>query len=273
MASGADRSKVMETVKIVEVNSELASEWLKTNNFNRRLSQPIIRRYADDMLNGRWNFTGDSIKFNCDGTLLDGQHRLEAIIRSNTKQKFIVVRGLEKDTFFNLDIGKKRTFSDVLTIEDKKTYTAALAAAIRLCHSFDIKTVESNKYENNSSILYKYFEENPGIEKSLEYVINLDKEGKILKLSFLTAVHYILKRIAAKDADEFIKNVVTGENLDKTSPIYLLREKLIEIRFRKYRAENKMLFIMFFKAWNYYRRGDKPKNIRTNIKSKFVLPV
>jgi len=267
------KGREMETVKIVEVNSELAAEWLKTNNFNRRLSPTIIQRYANEMKNDRWNFTGDSIKFNCDGILLDGQHRLEALIRSNTKQKFIVVWGLEKKIFFNLDIGKRRTLTDVLTIKDKKKYTSALAAAIRLCQSYDAGTIETLNYEHNSAVLYNYFEENPKIEKSLDYVVDIDKDGTILKLSFVAAVHYILQRIAAKEADEFIKSVMTGENLDKTSPIYLLREKLIEMRFKKYMADNKMLFIMFFKAWNYFRAGANPKNIRANIKSRFVFPI
>lgn len=65
----------METVKIVEVSPELASEWLKGNDFNRKLSPTITSRYADEMKNNRWAFTGDSIKFDSDGTLLDGQHR------------------------------------------------------------------------------------------------------------------------------------------------------------------------------------------------------
>lgn len=59
-----------------------AARWLKRNIANRRVSPKVVRNYAGDMSRGEWLLNGEAIKFDRDGNLLDGQHRLGAIVHN-----------------------------------------------------------------------------------------------------------------------------------------------------------------------------------------------
>lgn len=80
----------------------------------RNLSPKTVDRYAGDMLGEQWPFTGDPVRFNTHGELIDGQHRLKAIVLSGTTQPCIVIRGLDPETFVVFDTGRARSLGDAL---------------------------------------------------------------------------------------------------------------------------------------------------------------
>ena len=88
----------MENIEIVDVTPELAREWLGFNTHNRNMRARTVLAYAADMASGDWRWTGDSVKFATDGTLLDGQHRLAAIAEAGCTITTLIVRGLKNDT-------------------------------------------------------------------------------------------------------------------------------------------------------------------------------
>ena len=53
---------------------------LKHNTQNRVLSQATVNRYAALMKDGEWAKISDMISFDSDGTLTNGQHRMEAVV-------------------------------------------------------------------------------------------------------------------------------------------------------------------------------------------------
>lgn len=70
-------------IPVVEITPELARQLLSNNKINRKIKPTIVERYAEQMEAGEWKFTGDTIKVDGEGMLLDGQHRLLAIIKCN----------------------------------------------------------------------------------------------------------------------------------------------------------------------------------------------
>ena len=68
--------------KPIKVTPHLASKWLQKNSCNRPLSQNTVYRYADAILSGEWKLNGDTIRFDSNGTLIDGQHRLHACVKA-----------------------------------------------------------------------------------------------------------------------------------------------------------------------------------------------
>ena len=50
---------------ILEVTPKQAQAWLDRNVGNRAVSEKAVSNYARDMTEGRWAYTGDSIKFCC----------------------------------------------------------------------------------------------------------------------------------------------------------------------------------------------------------------
>ena len=81
-------------VKWVDISPELAEEWLGKNHGNRNQRDHKIIAYTRDIKDGNWLQTGETIKFDTDGRLIDGQHRLEAIHRSGETLRMLVVMGL-----------------------------------------------------------------------------------------------------------------------------------------------------------------------------------
>src|SRR5882762_2800758 len=97
------------TSTIMTVGPDRASRWLEYNNsHNRDLRQYRVDQYTRDMLADRWHFNGESIQFDRDDVLLNGQHRLWAIVESGCPQKFVIVRGLDRSAQKTMDQGNKR---------------------------------------------------------------------------------------------------------------------------------------------------------------------
>lgn len=107
--------EIAVTASVELITPEMASAWLGNNGRNRSISQAVVNRYARDMLSGNWEINGETIVFYEDGTLKDGQHRLEAIVKAGVPQWMIVVRGVENDIAIH-DRGRVRSVANVMEI-------------------------------------------------------------------------------------------------------------------------------------------------------------
>ena len=63
---------------------------------------------------GRWTLNNDAITFDKSGVLTNGQHRLTAIIKSETSQEMAVMYGVEHN--INMDRPAMRSVGDNLSI-------------------------------------------------------------------------------------------------------------------------------------------------------------
>jgi hypothetical protein len=86
------------------------------------------------MKNGHWPFTGDPIRFTTDCELIDGQHRLQAIIEANMPMEMVCVFGLEPKAKHALDMGRKRSAGDVLALKGYSQSSRLSGAARQLLH-------------------------------------------------------------------------------------------------------------------------------------------
>jgi len=102
----------------VNINPMIATEMLKKNSANRTLGTCISSKYAKDMIDGNWQLLPSSmaISINEEGVLLDGQHRLNAVIKANKEIPFLVFTLSEAENAQEcmFDQQKKRTDADVL---------------------------------------------------------------------------------------------------------------------------------------------------------------
>lgn len=115
----------------IETVSPLTAErWLNENNTNRSLRPGVVEQYAADMRNGRWTQCAAPIAFYDDGDLADGQHRLYAIIESNTSQRFVILRGLARSDGLNIDTGLNRTVVDAARISGADQHVSNILIAV-----------------------------------------------------------------------------------------------------------------------------------------------
>ena len=88
------------TIHFVTVTKAQAWDWLNNaNNHNRFIQQQTVHKYARRMMNGKWSVTGETIKFDPEGNMLDGQHRLWAFLETGLDEmEFLVMYGVPPHT-------------------------------------------------------------------------------------------------------------------------------------------------------------------------------
>jgi len=122
-----------ETMKITieNISPAMAMKYLEKNTGNRKLRPMHISVLANEMLAGRWMISPQGIAFADDGTLIDGQNRLHAIIKSGVTVEMAVARGLARETMDVIDVGSKRSVADTLHLTDNLINCNIAAAASR----------------------------------------------------------------------------------------------------------------------------------------------
>lgn len=118
--------------RLVTITPQVASEMICANEGNRKLKESTVKNYASQMARGSWKETGDVIRVSETGNLLDGQHRLHAIVRSGVSFRFNVTTlrftgeqsGTESAVGIPIDIGNKRS-TDVILGELKENVATA----------------------------------------------------------------------------------------------------------------------------------------------------
>lgn len=105
-------------VEIVEISPEMAESWLGKNLENRNIRKGVVERYAGDMIAGNWRDTDAMFTVREDGGLLDGQHRLRAIVLSGRTVRGIVhiVNDDVRPMDLRVDTGVSRRASEILGI-------------------------------------------------------------------------------------------------------------------------------------------------------------
>ena len=103
--------------KVMMVDPALALAWLQRNIATNRPMRPtVVENYADEMRRGEWHLTHQGIALDIDGNLIDGQHRLAAVIKANVIVPMMVTVNAPRASFVALDGGVKRTLADRLTM-------------------------------------------------------------------------------------------------------------------------------------------------------------
>lgn len=119
--------------EIIAVTPAMAKTWLEKNaDFNRKVRQGVVERYARDMLNNNWTMTHQGIAFDSKGRLIDGQHRLHAVVAASIPVKMLVLRDVPTAAFDHVDLGYGRTAADVLRAEGEGWITNEHISMARL---------------------------------------------------------------------------------------------------------------------------------------------
>lgn len=101
---------------VMEITPAQAAEFLKMNCSNRAVRPSWVRRLTDIIQRGEWMLTHQGIAITADNKLLDGQHRLKAIVASGQTVQMNVSFDCEPQSYMVVDGGVKRTTADHLAV-------------------------------------------------------------------------------------------------------------------------------------------------------------
>lgn len=230
---------------IETITPAMAEKWLENNPKNRSLRERRVNNLVRVIKKGQWQFNGDAIRIANDGSLIDGQHRLAAIMESKTPCESLVIRGLSPDVMTTIDLGASRSMGDHLKIHGYKGCIYALAAAVTVCLQFKEDgsyTEMKEKFSPDDAL--EFLRTNKGILKSTEFLANKKDFQDLLPRSVSISTHYLFKKIHHEDAEKFFHYLITGEKLCGKSPILKLRSELILLRMdSKKRGFNRKRFL------------------------------
>jgi hypothetical protein len=220
----------------VLVTPSMAKDLLSRNKSNRPLRDRLVSLYARDMTQGQWQMNGETVKISKDDELLDGQHRLHAIIKSGKSIRMPVVRNLGKETFHTIDTGMRRSNAQILQIAGFEN-TTAMASAARFIFLQQISSSERVGMQKNavtSQEIIDIIKAHPLLHRFMaKYVAGKRGEAGLRKF-LLSAAVGVFTLFAEKYGESivelFIDQLISGEGLKKRDPVFELRERMISNR-------------------------------------------
>ncbi len=245
------------TTAVVNITPAQAAEWLtKNNTHNRTMREGKVAAYARDMAAGAWVFNGDSIRFAPDGTLLDGQHRLAAIMRAEVTIPSVVIWGIEPAAQDTMDIGAHRMLRDQLILHNEVN-SNDLAAIARRALMVDRGVINGVGGQSPTHAeMIAYIEANPSIRRAAE--VSLRTKGRLpASPSAIGTAYFMCGRRNVENAETFfVTEVIDGIGLHSNDPAYALRQRIqreVSVSGRQMPPDDVYRYSIL--AWNAFRSG------------------
>lgn len=271
--------------RVETVTPETAERWLRELNIdNRPKTKGHIQYLASEITGGRWCLTGEPIVFTAGrARLLDGQHRLAAIVLAGVAVELLIVEGVDEAAFIAMGRGKARSAQDALAMAQLPN-AHILAGASRLLLEY-----RSNDLRNMHRIAPALILEIAQKESGLQAAVS-DVRGKLAAVPLppsLSALAIFVLREANPDADEFLGGLATGASLDPGSPLLALRNKLLSLQTRttsphargngivrtKITVGHREVFAAVIRAFNEWVRGETSIFIKLTNPEKLPKPL
>lgn len=256
----------MITSETVSINPALANEWLVKNSNNRHLSEDLVVNYATEMEAGRWALNGESIKFDTSGRLIDGQHRLRAIVLYGKAVKSLVLRGVDPSAFDTLDTGKRRSAGDVLSIRGVKNANR-IAGVLGWIWRFHSDNMERRVRQPATRVVESVLDKFPEVKLAVEQIGN--STSHLLSAPLAIALYVLFKRHNATVADEWYIALKDGATLESNRTMFLLRERLIRNRSDNAKLPAHEVAALCIKAFNALLAQEEIKHLRHSHGEEF----
>lgn len=258
VATGIEPQASGMSIQLEVITPTVAQRLLDGNTDNRPAKPRHVKFLADQMRAGAWKVTGDPVKIAASGRLLDGQHRLMAIVESGTTQHVYVARNCEEEIFSVLDTGRTRSAGDVLAIAGMKNANN-LAAAAKLLYLYDndmLATMGHKLKVATHQALLEYVQ-GRDLDSFVTQGLTWYTRCRLLAAAEWIVLYYLLAQKNPKKGFDFMQQIATGLNLTEGHPVYLLRTKLAAAREGRFNFTPAERMALTIKAWNALREGKK----------------
>lgn len=242
-----------------------AKQALENNPMNRKVSRYMVLRHVQAMTRGEWNFNGQTIGLDLNGNLVDGQHRLTALVETNMAMWVIVVAGLDPQAQETTDTGKSRTLANMLERrgeQDPRGLAAAVSWYWKLINNKMMATDPQWRAPTIQQGL-QVLEENPRLRDDLVLGRQVGEHVRAGRTLF-PALYYYLANFDEEDTAEFFERLRDGQLLVEGDPVYALRSSISNLVARTdvKTIPGDYLAAITIKAWNGYRKGTVVKLLK-----------
>ena len=258
--------------EVMDITPDMAKKILAHRNKNNRpIRYTHLEKLSDAIEKDEWKVTNQGIAFDHDGNLIDGQHRLAAILQTRKTVKMMVATNMDKGIFDVVDTGSKRSTGDALDIlgsEHGRIVSAALK--IYICYQkFPEKAWRGAAIQqpSTSDVIAIYKDRQDEIEALLSVIKKKHRNFKCFSMSLGLVLSILLLDAGWSDMQiwEFWDCVTLGANLPPDSVVLSFRNQLSDPHFRKrHYGTQRYMLNAFIKCFNSY--------ITNESINKFVAP-
>ncbi|MFG3617439.1 hypothetical protein [Nocardia sp. NPDC047654] len=257
------------TMELELIDPEKAEQYLGKNHSNRNLRKAHYLSQASDMKAGRWQPSHMSIAFDTRGKLIDGQHRLHAIVESGIPIWLFVARNVEASVQEVIDTSAARTGADALKLSGRvDSNHPAVAAAARTAilwseghHRPVRRGVNGARKVTNSEITSWVDVQNqlPGGALSITGAVALARKwhqvNDLMSLGLTSFATLLLGSIDLDDTVRFFSKLDGLEFDSEDDPVkqFYLRENEAKKSKDQLRISEHLYFLIT--AWNSFRAG------------------
>jgi hypothetical protein len=244
--------------KVQSITPRKAAEYLERNTTNRPLSKRTVREFAEAMRRGEWRVTHQGIAFDTNGVLVDGQHRLAAIVEADIPVEVTVFTDVAEGAFDVLDTGKRRNAADVLAIEGEKS-AVMLAAMVRTVWLYenrpDLNWSGGDAGVSNHQIV-QALEAHPKLRDFITMGEQIATATGMIK-SAAGAASYLVSQATGRDLQPWFDAIIEGTGLTKGDPRLMFRRVMFahtrkqagQVLRRRETREHVTLYLKAFNAW------------------------
>lgn len=232
---------------------------LEANTSNRPLSKSVVNGFAEAMKRGDWKVTHQGLAIDTFGVLVDGQHRLAAVIEADLPIQMTVFTDVPADTFDVLDTGKRRNAADALAIEGERS-THQLGSMLRTVWLYDNRPDSSwsggNASVTNPQIL-DTLAQNPAIRDYVAMGEQLSHEIGMIKSTGGAASYLVSRANPRRQVQPWFDGIIDGAGLARNDARLKLRNLMLnmarrqarEVQRRRDTREQVSLYLTAFNAW------------------------
>lgn len=255
--------------EVLHINPNMAKEYLATMEKNHSVSKKKVEEYAETMRRKEWMMNGEAIVFDKDNKLVNGQHRLIAVIKSGMTVPFLVVKGVDSDCFLTYDSGKKRTAADAFDIEGVKNAKLISSVVRKGCILEDDRyavIIDSRKRASytKKELLEKYNRYCDYYDWALKLAISLNNKLGLYSIADIGAVMSHLKvylDYETDDIEHFFKMLFQYKTTSDMNCLSYIRDKIVASSLNGTAIKPKVKQNMLIMCWNLYKDNRDMKRI------------
>ncbi|HZC51580.1 MAG TPA: hypothetical protein VE441_03660 [Mycobacterium sp.] len=257
--------------RVVKITPDKAEEMLAANTANRPVSKSTVRAFAEAMRRGDWLVTHQGIAFDSNGVLVDGQHRLAAVIEADLPVEMTVFTEVEPDTFDVLDTGKRRNAADVLAIEGEKSTTllAAMVRTVWLFHNRADASWSGGGAAVTNHQIVQTLVAHPRIREFVPLGERIANETGMIKSSAGASAYLIeqANRSRKTQLEDWYDGIIDGTGLAKNDPRLVFRRTMFTLARRQAgvvqrRRDTREHVALHLKAFNAWAAGESLNHLR-----------
>ncbi|WP_435060466.1 hypothetical protein [Streptomyces sp. bgisy060] len=238
---------------VIELHPQLAARLLRRNRHNRPLRESAVEDYARDIAAGTFLLNGEAIKLDVRGNVLDGQHRLHAIVKAQTPVTTFIICGLPAATQATMDSGRRRTAADALSLDDEDN-SSTVAAILGRVWGWKQGDRKFNRRSRPTIAECKaLLDEHPEIRRSAQIALRTHHAFPHIPPSALGTAHHLFNAINPDQAAWYFQRLGDGAELPAGHPILALRARVTSERAKEGQIAWARHLAYLVIAWNATR--------------------